>query len=51
MGDPENTKVRDELADKFIPFPLGILRKTQNFKFLGGWEVLPLDLEFIQRKL
>ena len=49
-GGPENTKVRYELADTLIPFLWGILRSSQNFKFLGGQEVLALESQYIQKK-
>ena len=39
----KNAKVRYKLADKLIPFLWGIIRSTENFKFLGGRDVLPLD--------
>ena len=39
-GVKKTSKVRYELADKLIPFLWGIIRSTEMFKFLGGWEVL-----------
>ena len=42
-GVQKNTKVRYKLADKLIPFLWGIIRSTENLKFLGGREVIPLD--------
>ena len=45
----KNAKVRFKLADKLIPFLWGIIRSTENFKFLGGWGVLSLDSKNIQR--
>ena len=49
-GVQKNTKFIYELSDKIIPFLWGIIRSTENFKFLGGREVLPLDSKNIQRK-
>ena len=43
LGRPKNAKVRYKLADKLITFLWVIIRSTENFKFLGGLEVLPLD--------
>ena len=42
-GVQNNAKVRFKLAEKLIPFLWGIIRSTENFKFLGGQEGLPLD--------
>ena len=42
----KNGKLIYELADKLIPFLWGIIRSTQNFKILGGLEVLSLDIVF-----
>ena len=45
----KNAIVRYELADKLISFLWGIIKSTENFKFLGGREVLPLFSTYIYK--
>ena len=49
-GVQKQLNFKTALAQKLIPFLWGILRSTNNFNFLGGREVLPLDSQNIQRK-